>query len=76
MSDQSIQGEILDQLIHLPLEKQRQVLEFARTLRETPSGRKPGKALLQFAGTIEKADLLMMAEAIEQGCEQVNHDEW
>ena len=76
MSDQSMQEEILNQLVRLLPEQQRQVLEFARHLQETIPIGKPGNTLLRFAGAIEEADLLMMAEAIEEGCEQVNQDEW
>ena len=76
MADQSMQKELLDQVVNLPPEQQRQVLDFARTLRDTISTGKPGNALLRFAGAIENADLLMMAQAIEEGCEQVNQDEW
>lgn len=76
MSDQSMQKEILNHLVKLPPEQQRQVLDFARTLRETIATGKPGKALLRFAGAIDEADLLIMKQAIEEGCERVNQDEW
>jgi hypothetical protein len=76
MSDQSLRKQILDQLSRLPIEQQRQVLDFARTLvRPKPAG-KSGKELLSFAGSIPMADLNIMSQAIEEGCEQVNIDEW
>ncbi len=63
-----IEKEILQQLDELPLEQQRQVLDFARALaRRRPTG-VPGSELLRFAGTIEHTDLQLMAEAIETGC--------
>jgi hypothetical protein len=76
MSDQSMQEEILNQLVNLPPEQQRRVLEFARSLRESIPIGKPGNTLLRFAGAIEEADLSMMAQAIKEGCEQVNQNEW
>lgn len=76
MSEQSVQEELLHHLVKLPPEQQRQVLEFARALRQSIPIGKPGTTLLQFAGTIEEDDLSMMARAIEEGCEQVNRDEW
>jgi hypothetical protein len=36
----------------------------------------PGRHLLQFAGTIDSADLDLMSQAIEEGCEQIDLDEW
>lgn len=74
MANQSLQEEILDQLDQLPIEHQRQVLDFARALAK-PIG-KPGKDLLYFAGGINAEDLRLMAQTIEQGCEQINTDEW
>lgn len=72
--NQSIQKEISDQLDKLPIEQQIQVLDFARTLA-APVG-KPGKDLLNFAGGTNQGDLSLMAQAIEQDCEQVNTSEW
>jgi len=74
MTNESLQKEILDQLDKLPFEQQRQVLDFARTLAK-PMG-KPGKELLPFAGGINADDLSLMAQAIEQDCEQINANEW
>ncbi len=36
----------------------------------------PGVALLPFTGTWDLSDLQVVAEAIEEACEQVNMDEW
>ena len=74
MTKQSLQEEILDQLDKLPIEQQIQVLDFARTLAK-PVG-KPGKDLLYFAGGISPDDLSLMAQAIEQDCEEVNANDW
>jgi len=41
----------------------------------TPQGIS-GIQLLQFAGAIPRDDVMIMKEAIEQGCEQVDDSEW
>lgn len=74
MSERNLQNEIIDQLNGLPDDKQRQVLDFVRKLAQ-PAG-KPGRAFLPFGGAIDTEDLSAMAEAIEEGCEQINTDEW
>ena len=35
-----------------------------------------GQSLLRFSGTIEREDLEQMSQAIAEGCERVNGDEW
>ena len=52
------------------------MLEFTRALAvSTPHG-VPGRQLLRFAGAISLDDVQLMREAIEQGCERVDADEW
>ncbi len=71
-----IVDRVIEQLKVLPNDLQWRVLEFARTLAiSTPRG-VPGKQLLQFAGAIPLADVQVMRQAIEDGCEKVNADEW
>ncbi len=72
----SIADQIVEQLKTLPYEMQRQVLEFTRALSlSTPHGVQ-GTQLLQFAGTIPPNDLELMRQAIEEGCERVDTNEW
>jgi hypothetical protein len=52
------------------------VLEFARALVTTCVRGVPGHALLQFAGLVEPDELALMKQAIEEGCEQVQPNEW
>ena len=49
--------------------KQRKVLDFARQL-SVPAGT-PGQDLLHFAGSIDRADLDAMSQAIQEGCEKI-----
>jgi len=71
-----IEKELRDQLDQLPAAQQRQVLDFARTLAAKKHQTASGRALREFAGAIAKEDLALIAEAIDEGCEQVNPDEW
>jgi hypothetical protein len=72
-----IEAEVIEQLETLPENLQRQVLAFAQAL-QTQKGEQhgvPGEQLLAFAGTIPMDDLVLMRQAIEDGCEQVNLNE-
>lgn len=76
MVDAAIEQELFTYLGQLPLERQRQVLAFARTLAAPQSQGVRGKTLLRFAGAIDESDLETMSQAIEDGCERVDEDEW
>ncbi|MCI0447293.1 hypothetical protein L0152_29300 [bacterium] len=65
--------EILDAIAVLDAEDQQKVLDYARGLTKQPS---PPNALLRFAGSISKEDLQRMSNAITEGCETVDVDEW
>lgn len=68
--------KVVEQLQSLPQELQWRVLEFTRALAlSTPQG-VPGQQLVQFARGISPEDIQQMIETIEQGCEQVDSDEW
>jgi hypothetical protein len=68
--------EVIEHLEALPPELQEQVLVFVRQLDPAPLRGVAGKSLLHFANTISKADLELMRRAIEEGCEQVDPNEW
>ena len=71
-----MEKELLKQLEQLGPQEQRQVLDFARTLATCKRYGTSGEALIRFGGAIDAADLAIITEAIEEGCEQVNPDEW
>jgi hypothetical protein len=74
--DISIVEKVVEQLKSLPQDLQWRVLEFTHALTiSTPRGA-PGAHLIRFAGTIPLDDINIMQQAIEQGCEQVDADEW
>jgi hypothetical protein len=76
MIAQTVEAEIREQLSQLPVEQQRRVLEFARSLVAARVRGVPGKTLLRFAGAINTDDLTAMKQAIEEGCEQVSLNDW
>jgi hypothetical protein len=71
----AIEKELREQLDRLPTAQQRQVLDFVRALTAKKRQAASGQALKQFAGTIAKEDLALIAQAIDDGCEQVNPDD-
>lgn len=76
MFNMAIKTEILEQLEKLAADQQQQVLNFIRILALNKPVGVAGKELLRFAGAIDSRDLRSMAQAIEDGCEQVNLNEW
>ena len=72
----TIATKVIEQLDALPEYLQRQVLEFVQALQVSVQRGVPGKQMLQFAGAIRVDDLESMRQAIENGCEQVNLNEW
>jgi hypothetical protein len=74
--DIPIVEKVIEQMKSLPQELQWRVLEFTRALVvSTPQGIS-GAQLLRFGGAIPRNELSAMKEAIEQGCEQVDGNEW
>jgi hypothetical protein len=76
MRSTTVEKDIHEQLGRLPIEQQRQVLEFARALAATRVHGVPGKDLLHFMGAIDHEDLMTIERTIKEGCEKVNLDEW
>ena len=69
-------AKVIEQLENLPENLQRQVLTFVEALRSVVQKGIPGKQLLDFAGTISPDDLELMRQAIQDGCEQADMNEW
>lgn len=74
--DTFIVEKVVEQLKVLPYELQWRVLEFTRALAISIPHGVPGQQLLRFAGAIPLEDLQLMRQAIEEGCEQVDANEW
>jgi hypothetical protein len=75
MIDAGFQDELINILDGLSAEGQLQVVQYARALAERPLG-KTGKEILKFAGTLPDDDARDMIAAIEEGCEQIDWNEW
>ena len=71
-----IEEELRRHLALLPLIRQRQVLDFARSLSTVEPGGLKGSSLLPFAGTIPPDELARMQEVIDADCEQVDVRDW
>ena len=74
--DSPIIEKVISKLETVPNNLHYQVLNFLETLSPPARHGVSGKELLRFAGTIEKAELESMRQAIESGCEQVDVNEW
>ncbi len=74
--DTPILDKLIEQLKVMPQDLQWRVLEFARALASARIQGVPGRQLLHFAGSIPPDDVNVMRQAIEQGCEQVELNEW
>lgn len=72
----SIVDKVIEQLQFLPQDLQWRVLEFTRTLAASNPRGVAGSQLLRFAGAIPISDIAIIRETIEQGCEQVDSNEW
>ncbi len=68
--------QVVEHMKSLPDDLQRQVLEFVQTLKSSPPPGVAGKQLLPFAGAISPEDLQVMRQAIADGCEQIDLNEW
>ena len=73
---QRIEKQLHEQITRLKDEQQLRLLDFARSLADSPAKGESGKALLRFAGTIQSDEIVAIETAIENGCETVNANEW
>ena len=76
MLNSSLKKEFFELLNILGAEQQIQVLSLVRDLAMTRTTGVSGKSLLPFAGAINGEDLHAIAQAVEEGCEQVSIHEW
>jgi len=76
MSSSVLEKEIIEQINRLAQDEQRRVLEFVRALAHSRPGGESGRNLLKWVGCIPPEDLKEMEQAIEEGCEGVDQNEW
>lgn len=70
----STQNQILETIKNFNKDQQFKLLEFIKSIK--PSKRKTGKDLLKFVGKIPKSDLKIMQSSINEGCENIDKNEW
>jgi hypothetical protein len=68
--------QVIEQLRTLPRDLQMRVYEFTRSLVASYPRGTAGRQLLRFAGTVPPDELQLMREAIEEGCERIDANEW
>jgi len=68
--------EIIKRLDRLPFEIQIKILDLAEAAAPSPQKGVSGKKLLRFAGILKTDDVNEMTQAIENGCEKVDINEW
>jgi hypothetical protein len=78
MIDGVLQEELLKKLDRLSPAMQRRVLDYASSLKESKATLRGthGRELLQFAGILSPEEAKAMMDAIEEGCERIDPDEW
>lgn len=72
----SYRAELIAELERLPVAEQRRVLEFARALRRSRLTGASADRVRELAVGITTDDLRSMEQAIEEGCERVDLNEW
>ena len=69
-------NQVVEKMNRMPPKLQRRVLSYVESLSKPEKPGIVGKKLLKFSGSIPADDLVMMKKAIDDGCEQVNPNEW
>ncbi len=72
----ALEDQIMEQIGGLSPNEQRRVLNFARALGSSRPSGISGRELLRFGGMFGTEDARRMSEAIEDGCEKIDSDEW
>jgi len=77
MSTNTIRDQIIHQLDSLSPEEQALVLDYMHRVRMAPPGT-PGDMFLAHVGDFDfqPSDIEEMMQAIEEGCERIDWDEW
>ena len=76
MLDAAIQSDLLKEVERLSPPLQRKVINFAHSLVTSRPRGTPGHELLEFAGILSPEDAKEMMDAIEEGCEGIDPNEW
>lgn len=74
MTNKAIDSQVLNYMHSLENSQQVSVLNYLKNL--VKRGDNNNKNLLKLAGTINKKDIKLMEKAIEEGCENIDSNEW
>ena len=72
----AIKEQILNDLDRLPPDRQLRAAELVHSLLAPPLQGASVEALMSLSGTLDNQSAREMTDAIEEGCEQVDLDEW
>ena len=76
MLDTLLQEELAKEMDQLPPPLQRKVINYAHSLTQPRPHGTPGRQLLKYAGFLSPEDAKEMMDAIEEGCEGIDPNEW
>jgi len=76
MTSSDIKRELIKQVTKLPPHLQTHLLDYAKQLSVSKPQGISGRDLLSFSGTFSTEEATLLSQAIEEGCERVNVDEW
>lgn len=76
MLDSATQNDLLKEVEQLSPPLQRKVVDFAHSLAQARPRGTPGRQLLKFAGILSPEEAKAMMDAIEEGCERIDANEW
>jgi len=68
--------QLFEQIKRMPADMQQKVYDYTHALAINVERGTPGVALLSFAGSITLEDAHVMSQAIEDGCEHVDSNDW
>ncbi len=68
--------DLVDELAVLGDDDIERVVTYVRYLREQQDYRSRRTALMKLAGSIPKEEIEQIKAAIEEGCEQIDHEGW
>jgi hypothetical protein len=71
-----LEKKIFDSISRLNAFQQKKLIHFIDSLLQTAKKKSDKNPLLKFAGSISKSDLILMERAIEDGCENIDVNEW
>ncbi|TAK61172.1 MAG: hypothetical protein EPO24_05965 [Bacteroidetes bacterium] len=76
MTDHNLTDTLINEISNLPITEQRLVLEFARSFHLSIQKGVSGDEMSKRSYGFQEQDLIEMEQAILEGCEEIEHNEW